>query len=604
MEIIVNGKRAIIKSGSTFDYNAENRLFFGRDGYTLSITFPLMDCPQNREIFGFIERLDKAKETTVFECSIIDRHVSLYGSLSIVKVSSREVQGQFAVGKCMQTVSDPFEDTFINDLDLGSYPTVASSGLSPLSAWEKNRDEVALPWINTSYPTAPNNWVDYSAGIYSWDKEVTALSWMPYLIVIAKRICEAIGYTYSFEEWENSVFRYVLICNVLPASWGMTQYSSVLPRWTVSEFFQKLELFMACEFDFDHKDRSVKMRFSENVVRETATDTIENLVDKYSVDITNSQSGSCEYIATKRLAYKDVSHELSNFYSCDWFKPDPYFFKSYDTLEQLIELNKLRVRDLGLVSRYAYGDYLPWGDGSSFLITLFSDTKSALLYAKDVDMYFCFRRIGTMPDPGNPKREIDKFVLQPVNVFGSGSVEDDNTSTEEIEFVPPCIIDTYVSVTDDRGFMLSMKPNRDFNDETISSWEAGYTTKLIEAGDSGSSSPFYDEIFVAYWDGTIPELGRTPYPFIDSVIPTQEWGIVRSPFNIRLNKSSSLYRLLPQIIPTQKFKFSWLSSSIPNPRAIFNIRGRRYLCEKITATFTEAGMSQLLKGEFYPILED
>ena len=56
--------------------------------------------------------------------------------------------------------------------------------------------------------------------------------------------------------------------------------------------------------------------------------------------------------------------------------------------------------------------------------------------------------------------------------------------------------------------------------------------------------------------------------------------------------------------PLQKFKFSFLSDTIPNPRAIFNIAGKRYVCEKITATFSEDGMSQLLKGEFYPLLEE
>lgn len=67
---------------------------------------------------------------------------------------------------------------------------------------------------------------------------------------------------------------------------------------------------------------------------------------------------------------------------------------------------------------------------------------------------------------------------------------------------------------------------------------------------------------------------------------------------------ASLQDQLPQINARQKFKFSWIGNDIPNPRAIFHIRGKRYLCEKITATFTEDGMSQLLKGEFYPLLDE
>ncbi|MDE6553182.1 MAG: hypothetical protein K2K98_09545, partial [Muribaculaceae bacterium] len=54
----------------------------------------------------------------------------------------------------------------------------------------------------------------------------------------------------------------------------------------------------------------------------------------------------------------------------------------------------------------------------------------------------------------------------------------------------------------------------------------------------------------------------------------------------------------------RKVTFKFLSDDIPNPRALFFIHGRRYICEKITATFTEDGMSQLLKGEFWPLLDD
>ena len=49
MEIIINGQIAALKKGSSFDFIAENNLFTGSDSYTLAITFPLKDCPQNRQ---------------------------------------------------------------------------------------------------------------------------------------------------------------------------------------------------------------------------------------------------------------------------------------------------------------------------------------------------------------------------------------------------------------------------------------------------------------------------------------------------------------------------------------------------------------------------
>jgi len=53
----------------------------------------------------------------------------------------------------------------------------------------------------------------------------------------------------------------------------------------------------------------------------------------------------------------------------------------------------------------------------------------------------------------------------------------------------------------------------------------------------------------------------------------------------------------------KKYTFSFLSDSIPDPRAVFFIEGSKYICEKITATFHEdTGKSQLLKGVFYKVI--
>ena len=69
------------------------------------------------------------------------------------------------------------------------------------------------------------------------------------------------------------------------------------------------------------------------------------------------------------------------------------------------------------------------------------------------------------------------------------------------------------------------------------------------------------------------------------------------------DKSKNSLRTIFNINPKQKVTFKFLANKIPNPRTLFVIRGKRYVCEKITATFTSNGMSQLLKGAFYPIVD-
>ncbi len=133
-----------------------------------------------------------------------------------------------------------------------------------------------------------------------------------------------------------------------------------------------------------------------------------------------------------------------------------------------------------------------------------------------------------------------------------------------------------------------------------------FVNAIINGKKDGDGAGYYDVVYVAFWNGTRPKVGSQPYPFVDPVNVRQDWAPVNTQFaDLRLYGSSNAYQSqLPSIDKRKKYKFSWLSDYIPDARAVFHIRGRRYLCEKITATFTENGMSQLLKGEFYPILED
>lgn len=617
MIILVDGKKALLKSGFSFDYVTENRLFLGRDGYTLSMSFPLKDCPENIEIFGHIHRADVAKSKINFECSIVCDRVSLFGTLSVVKISETEVECQFSEGRCAQTVTNPFEDVFITELDLGSGPTTDQSAISPLQAWrsiDSGANEVALPWVNEAAPTAPNNWVDKSSNSYTWDKDNRLLSWQPYLIVIAKRICDAIGYEYDFAEWEQSQLRHIIICNTLPGVWFRPEYAKALPEWTVSEFFEKLELFLMCEFDFDHKAKSVKFSFSKTRLEKIAPVHIADVVDSYSVDVSQDEHASCDYIAAKRLAYKECSHSMQPYYACDWYVVPCDHIKRYDTLQLLLEKNQRKdiVRP-GQLPRVSWGDFdneFDNGRGSSRVNTI--------LYAADVDTYFVFRSIGTelLGETGTGKKYAQIYVPQPVNVFGSGTVEDEDTDTEEIEFVPACIMDTFISKDDDKGYMMFLNPSN-FDDSSLSDQDYDSSVAnqpgpaaMIQNGEAEKSSSFYNEIYVAFWDGTLAHCGKTPFPIVDGVMAEQDWqSYYLKNFSMRLHGGvvesvAGAKNQLPLVNARQKFKFSWLADEIPNPRAIFYIKGKKYVCEKITATFTENGMSQLLKGEFYPVLDE
>ena len=43
-------------------------------------------------------------------------------------------------------------------------------------------------------------------------------SFQPNLLWLTKKICDALGYAYDFTKWEQSDYKYLLVCNTLPYS--------------------------------------------------------------------------------------------------------------------------------------------------------------------------------------------------------------------------------------------------------------------------------------------------------------------------------------------------------------------------------------------------
>ena len=613
MEIRINGKQAALKKGTSFDYVAENRLFSGSDGYTLSITFPLKDCPENIAIFGNINRKDVSKSKVIFDCEIRDRGFYKFGSVTITEITATEVKVQFLEGRSEQNFDTTFDDIYINELSLGD-GSLNPDGV-PEYAWDPVKQSmkcVALPWVN-DYSGNIQNLVDYdsSTGRYSWNKDCKGRSWQPYLLYITKQICsaEGVGYSYDFSAWEaREEFRYLLICNCLPWAWDLPDFARALPHWTVAEFFEKLELFLNGEFTIDHRAKRITFAFTEAVLDSQEPVKLENVIDEHTTEVTIEED-KCEYREAKNIYYKECDHQMWKFYSCDWFintwKNYSSSFVSYDNMRELLAANA-RFRK---VNQY--------GRGSNSI---------KLLYAKDIDTYFIMRAlyktlvyeyplISGMPNTYQMTME-----LRPLNIFGGRVVDESEDADElEIEFVPVCI-----DFTEEKygNCMFLSFSGYDETDTTESSFNWNIierkreidatlfqprTVQALEAGEEKKVAEYYDRIYIGWWNGALDlaKYGKLPHPYAEDLEVLDDWSNYSNlHFSLRLNRntlhrSGSFHSVNPKIKTTFKF----LSDTIPSPRAVFYIHGKRYLCEKITATFTENGMSQLLTGVFWPIVD-
>lgn len=604
MQIFINGKEAALKKGSSFEFVAENRLFSGSDSYTLTITFPLKGCLRNIEIFGNLCRDELQVKDYVFECEIRDRNFSRFGSLTITEISDVDVKAQFLEGRAEQNFANNFDDVYINELDLGKYPNITKSSITPEEAWSpqiNGGEAVALPWVSVDSGVT-HNFARYDSGTrkYTWADTGQYLTWQPFLVPIVRRICDAVGYTCDLTEWEESPLDNLLICNTLPDGWELSGYARALPHWSVSEFFEKLELFLRGEFTIDHRERHISFRFSRNVLEETKPVRIDDVVDEFTSAI-DTEDGKCEYLEAKAFKYPEQSMSIWKYMSCDWFIKSlseddivryPYYTEMYEANKNIL----------------AYDDR-----GGNHRNP--SSNVGKVLYAEDVDMYYIIRnlsRVDNGKDVFGHTTHLYTRILQPINELGAYLPEGtDIEDAEELEFVPAC-----VDYTDnDYGYVIfnsfssynepaaSQDPTSFLNKIQTAASEDPYEEfqktgmqMIIESGEKDTPSEYYDVINLGIYSGL-----HNP-GWVCPVIAA--WNNRIYAENMRINDNTN-ERWTPfyTIDRNRKVTFKFLSDHIPDPRALFYIHGRRYICEKITATFTEDGMSQLLKGEFWPLLD-
>lgn len=576
MNLYIDGKIAVIKSGSSFEYISENRAFADSDAYTLAITLPMTGCQRNQAIFGNMERMDFNSRNVVLDASIIDGDFYKSGVISVVEATESEIKVQFLEGRSVQNFSVDYDEIYINELDLGSYP-VSLPDTPSYPTCDEGAEYLPFQWVNDSAEGFLNNEI---SGVVSpvWSDstvEEGKLSYMPYLLFIAKKICEATGFSYDFSPWENSEDRFLLLCNTIPAAWDTPAISRALPHWSFPEFFTQLERFLVCEFDIDYKKKSISMKYSKDVVSLENTVKIDSVVDDFSSDISYKDS-LCKYRAASRIHFADRGDSQWKFDSCSWFielmKKDPDHFFSFQTTEEYNTWYNHNRNSLGLTSHDAERGH----------------DRGRLYHIEETDSYFIWYVVPSSSRYINRNQQIAEcyYRRKSLNRFGDYVYDPETEETIELKIVPARI--DYLSWS--RGFAVFLSPaqfneSEDVDEDDI---RQPYGFSILNRGSEEKSPEYYDKLMVAIWKGNEYH-SYQPCPSVDE--------------RLSLAERYKSYQKGILIKPKEKIKLSFLSDKIPDVRSVFHIRGRRYLCEKITATFTDDGMSRLMKGEFYPIAD-
>lgn len=630
MKILINKKEAVIKAGSSFEFISENRYFTGSDSYTLAIEFPLADCPQNTKIFGHINRKDIESKQYLFDCEIFAGKIHKTGSVTITEINEKTVKCQFLEGRSVQNYDNALDDIYINELALGYWPDAYSnSSVAEQFLISEIPTYTAIPWVNNTSGNLQNA-IQYNGSVLNWhpdfvSSEEKRVSFMPFLIYIFKKIFDALEYTYDIQAWEANRYKWLLICNCVPGAWRQTNWNYVLPHWTINEFLEELEKFMNCQFEIDNVNKHVKMSFpstasaSRNIVEIkvhneiTATKTDEDESDyEENMGKAYAQIDSEKFTAMTTTLPRDTLKKELEFQGSGRFFWNGFFVDSAsDTLNEQI-------------ARNIY-DTVP----QEWQVMINSNTCFAAY--KEKNFYvpkgkLCYYDYIDFHDIHGYNIRSAQFYAERVGEFAPIEPKQKGGKTKELKIVPAIIdeIDYDFAVFLDCGELED--PNAIFDDFE------GQTSKseiYIRKYEKEEQKDVFDKLFVAYWNASIfaefKEI-RTltkerrvidsyrieyvdkrciPHPIISAYEPVwaedckQPTYFLHDPeYSLALKASNVVNKNIEGRV---KYTFKFIADTIPDVGSTFLISGQQFLCKKITATFTEKGMSQLLKGEFYRV---
>ena len=653
MILTINGQQAALKKGSSIEYVSENRIFTDADDYSMEIELPLADCPRNLGIFGHLTRKDVDMGNIFFDAVLQDTNFFKRGAVVITGLTQEAVKVQFLEKRSYQNFFPGFDETYIDELDLGVWPNTYQDNLSssghgasprpgggemvystPAQLWARWGDYTALPWVNNTSGNLQNaaKW-NATSNKYEWkvnpdDDDDTdyscGLSFQPNLLWMTKKICEALGYSYNFALWESSDYRYLFIMNCTPYANSNRTWASALPHWTVNEFFQELENLLIWEFDIDHARNIVSCSATEDNVANAGSVHINKVIDAFSVEVTTDDEKS-GYKAMLNQGYAKGGHRLDPIYDCQWYLDQMTLAdgtvrcRSYATLDALVASNVRQeaVPDSGGC----------WG----------------LHYAEDVDTYFVLEVMKRVKYRTGGREEWDNWGnvtrLVPINRFGSLIIDKENAdSIEEMKIIPAWLDETDDTIglvpflecgetgEGDNAYSNQSHSGRPHGSEKVDQDVPIQFGALptVSAGKRENNGAVFDKLFVAFWWGDYSKCTpRLPHPWIDTMefaysyyapMPNSNsgtlsvtWMVKRSGKTCSLRINNAAYGQGQQrdtyypVDQKKKYTFSFLADKIPNVRSLFHIDGKHYLCEKLTATFTEDGMSHLLKGTFYKV---
>lgn len=623
IQCIINGHVAIPAMKEDVRLVRENPYVKAKDSYTYDITFPL-DIPENRRVFGPLNRLDTSKRNRKFDdCLLTVGNVTvIHGVGTVTSITATELKLQILGGGSSLRYRADFDQVFIDRI---TYPTVPdrfrnnvtkrwgpAENLIDVDSDVRNRacigdvgTAVFMPvWDNTNQCVANELWALRTSETPSdWPQEQQIAYCLfhravqPNLMMVLNTVLSHMGYTVGTNDYDTAPWNELVICSARQTA----IIAKALPHWTVSKFLDEFRKLFNAVFLFDNSARTVSIKRADqfdagNVVAYEAADEFQS----------NYDEDGLEYLGSSNIRYN-----LSGLGSQMLEVPDE------------------------VIENFTIQEYDSYGELSTAFRAMAEQQKLTTLMVEPGGYHYgAEQRDSTGAKTG-------EIVLRSFGQFTK--MIRDSTSGNEVSLdICPVAVDRM-----DFKFNAALLNNGNyhrFDDLQVNAWlpivensellpeqdstqgndedERPYVTieEVVESGESATREEDGEETRMELmwvggvndhpWNGTNRLPLRIPTVFADwrvcSIDVTKRQSLALShagtyPHIGQLHGNALRINSGGSIDGNDEICIPFLCDGIPDPSAVYVFHGKRYLCSKVELKVTQDGIDPLKQGYFYEI---
>lgn len=589
-QILIAGVEVVLPQNFSCTVKRENSFFTKKGEYTYDVTLRL-DNPTNRSLYGFLQRVNKTDQLATQRSAVMISEGRVYarGTEIISRWTNENVTIQIVSGESELNYFMG-QDQKIEDLDLGvvttdDWITIGKKIMAHQVGYADQGDLYCAPPIKLKDDFHPYNWEINNSG----DEDFIILQ--PFMKPLIEKLFRALGYTtVNLNCLWNTGFEYLFFTNTIHTK----AYNEMFAGWKVLDMITAVEQLTGCVFIVNTVENSITATPKCEYFANATQFSIKNVIDQYEAEVIEADNQDDADWASSNVRYDH---------------PDNNNSKLLELSDEVLSMSTVtECADVAAIKTAiaAYPNY----DAACAARVVYKDLSTGRHYIAKMCYYVDIKVVPVQMSGGwiRYTYETTGVHLNPipleVNMFAELH-RSDTASTVEVKITPApmkMLTPFGCEILDLTGESASTE-SEETEPETFFDLIETYSKKETSARHIYAAffSGMYDYVAIAYTDKYHARIQKELYGYTVTNSPTDP-NDYEFEGSLRLQDiDAEMYAGRYQIDTAHPMTFETYDPNMIDPRQVYVIRNRRFVCRDVEEIITATGRQKKWKGTFYPI---